>query len=396
MEPEQPSIKAVHFTVTDISSIFYDFDAFGHVLYPKQLIESVVKSNKMDREIPVGDMPQIAYFTGKRELIAIDTEIGRISVNHCPSYNVGGPNGAFIKNRMMITITPVTPVTFDDCIERTTTLTRFLTLLAGRKQGIKSVYLDIADESAEPSIPLQLNWSFAPRGYKKNKNFEPPHPRDIPLDAVRRPEEFAAVLEDWVVRDTTWRMARARYDMCLRKGNSYDTDRLIAAANMFDILPKTAIPLVPEMPTEVVAAQAQCREIFKNLRGIERDSVMMALGRMGEPFLTKKVLHRVNIVTRHLGHEFPELALAAKVAVQCRNYFVHGSSNVNYASIEPLMSFLTDALEFTFAASDLIEAGWNANSWSNGHYGGGHNFTRFRMAYNESLAALKAALGKDH
>lgn len=58
------------------------------------------------------------------------------------------------------------------------------------------------------------------------------------------------------------------------------------------------------------------------------------------------------------------------------------------------MSFLTDALEFIFAASDLIEAGWNANSWSSKHYGGGHNFTRFRMAYNENLAELKTALGE--
>lgn len=149
------------------------------------------------------------------------------------------------------------------------------------------------------------------------------------------------------------------------------------------------------MPAELVEAQTQCRAIFQNLCGIERDSVMMALGRMGEPSLPKKVLHRVNIVVRHLGHKFPELALVAKTAVKCRNYFVHGGSgDFNYVAIEPLMSFLTDALEFIFAASDLIEAGWDANSWSSKLQGGGHNFTRFRMGYNKNLAELKAALGK--
>lgn len=396
LQPEQPSIKAVHFTVGDLSSIFYDFDAFGHVIDSKPLIEAVVKSNNADRLIPVGDMPQIAYFTGKCEIIAVDTVIGRISVNHCPGYSMGSTNGVFIKNRMMVTVTPVTPVAFDDCIERTMTVVRFLTLLAGRKQGIKSVYLDIAAEPDQLHTPLHLSWSFAPQGYmKKDKAVEAPHPSDIPLDAVSRPEEFTTVLKDWVVRDSTWRIARARYNGCLRKGNSYDTDRLIAAANMFDLLPKDAAPIAPEMPAELVEAQTQCRAIFQNLCGIERDSVMMALGRMGEPSLPKKVLHRVNIVVRHLGHKFPELALVAKTAVKCRNYFVHGGSgDFNYVAIEPLMSFLTDALEFIFAASDLIEAGWDANSWSSKLQGGGHNFTRFRMGYNKNLAELKAALGK--
>ncbi|MDD4929683.1 MAG: hypothetical protein PHP85_10440 [Gallionella sp.] len=364
LQPDQPSIKAVHFTVTDISSIFYDFDAFGHVIDSKPLIENVVKSNNIDREIAVGGMPLITYFTGKREIISVDTVIGRISVNHCPSYNMGGPNGVFIKNKIMVTVTPVTPVAFDDCIELTMTVVRFLTLLAGRKQGVKSVCLDIADESVQPHAPLHLSWSFAPQGYKKNdKSVEVPHPGDIPLDAVHRPEEFATALKDWVVRDSTWRIARARYNECLRQGNSYDTNRLIAAANMFDLLPKEAVPIAPEMSTELVAAQTQCRTIFKSLRGIERDSIMNALGRMGKPSLTTKVLHRGDIVARHLGHKFPELTLVLKTSVKCRNYFVHGGSdNFNYAAIEPLMSFLTDALEFTFAASDLIEAGWDANS----------------------------------
>lgn len=397
LQPEQPSIKAVHFTVTDISSIFYDFDAFGHVVDSKPLIENVVKSNNIDREIAVGAMPLITYFTGKREIISVDTVIGRISVNHCPRYNMGGPNGVFIKNKIMVTVTPVTPVAFNDCIELTMTVVRFITLLAGRKQGVKSVCLDIADKSVQPHAPLHLSWSFAPQGYKKSDNsVEVPHLGDIPLDAVHRPEEFTTALKDWVVRDATWRIARARYNECLRKGNSYDTNRLIAAANMFDLLPKEAVPIASEMPAELVAAQTQCIDIFKNLSGIERDSVMMTLKRMGKPSLPKKVLHRVNIVARHLGHKFPELALVAKTAVQCRNFFVHGGSgDFNYAAIEPLMCFLTDALEFIFAASDLIDAGWDANSWSSKHYGGGHNFTRFRMAYNENLAELKKALGKE-
>ena len=397
LQPEQPSIKAVHFAVDDLTSIFYDFDAFGHVIDSTPLIEAVVRANKCDRPIPIGDMPRIAYFTGKHEIIAVETVIGRVSVNHCPSYSMGGPEGVFIKNRMMITIAPPTPIAFDECIERTMTIFRFLSLLAGRKQGIKSVFLDIATESDQLRAPLQLSWSFAPRGHKrKDDSNQKPHPGDVPLDAVRRPDEFTTVLKDWVARESAWRMARVRYHGCLRKGNSYDVDRLIAAANMFDILPKEAVPLASEMPAELAAAQIECLAMFKKQpRGIERDGIIRDLSRMAKPTLPKKVLHRVSIVERHLGHRFPELALVTRIAVKCRNFLVHGASDdFDYVAVEPLTSYFTDALEFIFAASDLIEAGWDARAWNSGGSVGGHSFSRFRDSYDMSLAELKKVLRK--
>lgn len=397
LQPDQSSIKAVHFSADDLATVFYDFDAFGHVIDSKPLIEAVVRANKLERAIPVGDLPLIAYFTGKREIISVDTDIGRISVNHRPSFSTGGPNGVFIKNRMMVTVDTPSPIPFGECISRTMTMVRFLSLLAGRKQGIKSVYLDLATEPDKPSEPLQLSWSFVPRGHKgKNDSSNKPHPGDVPLDAVHRPEEFTTVLRDWITRDSAWRAARVRYDGCLRKGNSYSVDRLIAAANMYDILPKEAVPCATEMSPELADAQAECLAIFrKQPYGSERDSVISALSRMARPSLPKKVSHRVSIVEGSLGHLFPDLTLVARTAIKCRNYFVHGGSDdFDFKAVDPLTSFLTDALEFIFAASDLIEAGWDARAWSNGGYGWGHSFTRFRSAYDMSLAELKSALGK--
>lgn len=394
LQPDQQTIKAIHFTVNDLSSIFNDIDAFGHVIDSKPHIETITKANNLGREIPIGDLPTIAYFTGKCEIISVDTEIGRLSVNHCPSYNSGGPNGIFIKNRMTITVTPTSPVTLDETVDRIMALTRFLSVIAGRKQGIKSIYLEIATNTDQPPTFLDLYWGYAPKGYKKNDSvIERPSPPDIPLDAIRRPEEFSAVLKDWIDRDSTWRIPRVRYTECLRKGNSYDPDRMIAAANMFDLLPKESISVPSGMSPELIEAQAQCRAIFKKLRGTERDSVMVALSKMGEPSLPKKVLHRVKIVEPALGHVFPKLDLVAKTAVMCRNYFVHGgTSDFNYSSIEPLMIFLTDTLEFVFAASDLIEAGWDASAWGQKRKGMGHSFARYRLNYDENLTRLLSAL----
>lgn len=106
----------------------------------------------------------------------------------------------------------------------------------------------------------------------------------MPLDPIGRQGEFSAVLKDWIARDPTWRQARGRWLTGLGKDNRYDVNRLIAAANMFDILPADAGP-PPETPSaEMLAAKEQCLALLKKLKASpDRDSVIGALGRIGKP-----------------------------------------------------------------------------------------------------------------
>ena len=79
--------------------------------------------------------------------------------------------------------------------------------------------------------------------------------------------------------------------------------------------------------------------------------------------------------------------------MKCRNFLVHGSSgDIDYAKVERMVPFLTDALEFIFAASDFIEAGWDAERWVSKSGGWGHNFARFRSEYDQALTLLRNAL----
>lgn len=243
--------------------------------------------------------------------------------------------------------------------------------------------------------PLRLHWSYRPQGSKgkcRNSN-DNTHPADIPLDAIQRPAEFTAVLQHWVNRDTSWHSARVRYDGCMRKTNSYDVDRLVAAANMFDLLPEDAVPLLSTLPDELEKARKSCLTTFKNLApSIERDSVISALKRMNKPSLPKKVQSRVLIVNNKMKHKLPELELVAKTAIKVRNHFVHGESNsFNFDAVEHLMPFFTDALEFIFYASDLIEAGWDANAWNQEAHSWGHSFARFRCNYQQCMEDFKRA-----
>jgi hypothetical protein len=57
-----------------------------------------------------------------------------------------------------------------------------------------------------------------------------------------------------------------------------------------------------------------------------------------------------------------------------------------------MLPFFVDALEFVFAASDLIEAGWDANAWSIVPTTMTHPFSRFRVGYIARLQQLKNLL----
>lgn len=394
LDPDAAVIKSVHFTVGDIAAIFYDFDAFGHLTDAGPLIESALSAKK-ERPVDIGDRPRVAYFTGKEEVIAVETTIGRFSVRHWISYGRHGQPGIELKSQMMVSIEPKSPVCFDDCITMTTSALRFLSLLAGRKQGVESMSLAINTGSDESDTSLSVRWSYAPRGHKqKEANPRAPHPIDIPLDAIGRPEEFSRTFANWLSRDATWRLARSRFDDCLRKGNLYDVDRLVSAANMFDLIPQEDVSTAEHLPEELAAAKTSCTTIFKALPiSLGRDSVLGALSRIGKPSLSKKILHRVAIVNRELSHKFPELELVVKAAVRCRNYFVHGGTdNFDYLKLQKFVPFFTSVLEFVFVASDLIEAGWDARAWSARSYTGSHSFTGFRHQYGLSLRDLKEAM----
>lgn len=392
LDPEASCIKAIHFTATDLQDLFYDFDAFSQVIDARPIIDSVLAERRKMRPVEAGEHPKVFYYTGKGCVIEAPSSIGKISVHHRPSYSLGGPAGVYIKNRMVVSIEPCEPATFSETLQGMYDIGCFLSVAAGRAQGIKHIQLETSQSIDGIPQMLSVFPSFPWKTGGKGKYYKP-HPGDVPLDPIRAPEEFRAVLTHWVERHASWHTARTRYLGCLRKGNDYDFDRLVAAANMFDILPADAVPAKNQLSPELAEAKRACRSILKELpQGVDRDSVLGAFGRMGQPSLPKKVVHRATIVESQLGTKFPDLAFAAGIAVKLRNYFVHGSlDGLEYEKIESFLPFLTDTLEFVFAASDLIDAGWNAQHWSTKSLGSGHSFSRFLAGYDYLIGELRIA-----
>jgi hypothetical protein len=392
VEPERTSIKAIEFTTSDLARIFYDFDAFSGVIDAKPIIDIVLQERRKTRAVEAGGWPLVQYFTGRDCVVRVPTAIGATSVHHRPRHNMGGPTGVFIKNRIIVRIEPERPVTFMDAVERMYAVASFLSMAAGRRQGISNIRMATTEMVGDCQRPLTIRSSLGWRAPATNARHQP-HPGDVPLDPIHRRAEFEAVLTNWMARHHSWRLARGRYLECMSRGNEYGPDRLVAAANLFDLLPADAVPRPASLPDDLAATREECARLFReHPRSIERDSVLGALGRLGQPSLPRKVAHRASIVESELGARSSGLQFAAKVAVKVRNLFVHGSAGeVDFSKVEDLVPFLTDTLEFIFAASDFIEAGWDARRWNSEAHGWGHNFSRYLGGFDIAAAKLVQA-----
>ena len=79
--------------------------------------------------------------------------------------------------------------------------------------------------------------------------------------------------------------------------------------------------------------------------------------------------------------------------VNCRNYYIHGGEpRFDYSANFDAVAFFIDTLEFVFATSDLIEAGWDVMAWSGIATTMSHPFARCRVNYAANLYKLRSFL----
>lgn len=386
-------IANVSFHVDDAATLFYDFDAFGKVIDAGPHMAQVVEAMRgYDRDIVVGDHPMLFYFTGKYEIFKAETVIGTVTAEHRPSFAMPGPQGIKLDNKIHVNLAFKDGATVKEAITAVHTLLHFLEIIAGRPQTVLRLVFVIQGTEDDPNI-LDVYWSMSPlrdSGDTERK----PQPADLPIQAARTPEYFASVLTSWLARNYEWQSARSRFSTAFSLQHSFSIDRLVGAANMFDILPDSAVPADVMLTQELEEAKTKSRLLFKALPpSPERNSVLNALGRLGKASLKRKVRARAKLILDHIPAHFPELELVIDEAVDCRNYFVHGSkAKMDYIDEFDQVSFFTEALEFIFAASDLVECGWKIEEWSKQGSTLSHPFDRLRFNYELRLKELKRAL----
>ena len=64
----------------------------------------------------------------------------------------------------------------------------------------------------------------------------------------------------------------------------------------------------------------------------------------------------------------------------------------DYLNNYPAVWFFVDTLQFVFGASDLIEAGWDINSWLTKGTRMAHPFGEYKIEYSAKLKQLKSSM----
>ena len=399
------TIKKISFLVDDASALFYDSEAFfaagsfssvsGKAISdkktfsfdPRPLVEQMTEN---DENLKFGDYPAVLCYKGKREIFEAETALGTISARRSVPARLSHEGGK-MENKAYVDLRFSAPVNFRDAYGNAMRVLRFLELLAGRSQNLVDFLLFEPENARGFSRKFKMydNW-FPKRERLKNERVP-----KILIETVEDTESFSRILANWLERDETRGAARDTFFSCFAK-DIYDRDHLVGVASAFDLLPEDAVRDAGELSEELKSARDKCVEIFCELEeSSAKNSFLRALERTGKgnqkgkSGLGEKIDFRARYITDKIGDKLPEFWKVTREAVDCRNYCVHGGPPDLYYQEPGVIRFFAKTLEFIFAGSDLIEAGWNIRAWYEEDDLWSHPFGVYLNNYEDNLRGLE-------
>ena len=391
---DEKKITGVSFIIDDADILFYDPNLFGAITSSdkatmlRPLIEKITQYNDFGPKIEIAKYPQVFYYSGKIKIFEAKPKLATISASHGIKKTFGGSKGFKIEDIISVNLEFAGAVTFKDAVDKAFRVLNFLELLADRPQNLQEFLIRKETDQTEPE-ELEVHGSFFPR-------YERPENKLLSfktlINAVQSPEEFSRVLTNWLERDESRLYARNKFFYSFGK-RIYDVDRLISAADMFDVLPREDFPYKPELDEEIKTAVEKSKTIWKDaLKHTKKnkeskkhcDSILSALSHLEKRLtLKEKICHRAENIIEKMQDKLPELTWVLGKAVLCRNHYTHRDQLETIENCDKVKNFLTDTLEFVFAASELIEAGWNIENWD--YNKSSHRFSHYLRSYENDL-----------
>ena len=384
--PTEKTIKKISFEINDAMALFYDHCAFGMTMISPDDIADI-KSIKPFEKVQFEDnYPFLVYWTGKEHIFTADMPIGKVSVRHQPSCTSSSTHIPHISNRIAIFVEFPVAVNVEEADMEIRKALRFFHIILGRPQNLVELQIIESGTSHPGSSDLYLNM------YPKHSSIRELDFRDALVNGASDQENFSQLMCAWLQKEETWGHARSRFAAGWSNAGNYDPDRLVGAANMFDLLPHDAVPPDTKLEKYLEIAVKCSRKVFERLPPSgKRNSVLGCLGRLRSPSLKEKIRHRSKLITSRIGDSIPGIDSVTDAAVDLRNMCVHGGkpSGTGRKRLQgPAIVFLTNTLEFVFCTSDLVESGWDIGAWYREQQGGtgSHPFATYLRSYSEELA----------
>lgn len=371
---EEECIRGIQFTLegTDTNVFMHDqLDKFGHLHNPDETILDAIERTRPNylRGEFVKGRAIVSYFTGHWNFLPrFETVLGTVHVGRLMQI---GSFGRTVENIPRITIEfDQHPTTLERAWEKMRQIRQFFTWMMGYAPRWKDVLLftsGVNEDGSRRDTDGDLE-VFAP-----NEGEEVPEGRreyGTLIDASRHPDHFMEVMQNWLKRNSNAKRksANARFSSCFPgTARRVIEDGIVSAANTFDLLPDEDKPDAEPLPDSVLDILADTRRKAKSCMppGAQRDDVLSALGRIGRNRRLRDIVeHRADIVLDHFGNDrLKQLNHVIRLAVKCRNYYTHGSSDeepgdVDCADFE-VVFFLTATLEFIYGTSELLLCEWN-------------------------------------
>lgn len=395
LDADKEEINALSFGLSSANQIFYDTGTFGSLhkqkalplSFKREILKRVKRAPKHRRRTGSIDF---YYHWDRGPIIKVACGAYTVSAVNSVSGVFPSPSGIRLDNKVRIHAEFADAVNFQSALNSLYELKSFFELIAESRQNIEDIWL--VHKEADREFPLSLYLSNEPTETIKN-----PHPADVLIPGGSHPVELEAVLREWLKSHGAYRNARRRFLEGFRQGREYETDRLVGAANAFDLLPDSCFKNVTELSPaaalfiEDLKKQIKQKSQVDSSVGAIKERLLDFLGRTSGKNLRAKILSRYANLPQSLQKRLPGMEEVIGHCVQARNYFVHGTPpKLSTENIYEFAPFLTDTLEFIFAVSDLQSCGWNIGRWEKEAFTHGR-LKSYLHGYSHYVKELKSA-----
>lgn len=378
---DQSCIRGVQFNLKELeNSVFMQnqSEEFGLFLDPADEIIEAISQKRPDyqnRELIKGQA-MVSYFTGNTELLSqTDTALGTVSVVRSVDFNLY----EITNTSTFVTIDfDDSPATIDEAWDKIREVRQFFGWIMGFAPSWKDVRLFTSrlgkkgyhiTEDGRPDVGIL---AFGPNEWVEQSGRN--HDFATLIDATKHQEHFRKIMRIWFDRNQNVerRNANIRYFGTLRGmiGQGTVEDRVVSAANTFDLLPTCDKPKRYSMSKTLSEILHDTRNRIRSecTHSYERDEVLNSLGRIETGATLRNVVeHRAKVIEAKFNiKKLVDLKQLIRQAVYCRNYYTHGSSGKTQGTLDfsdpRVVLFLTRTLEFIYATSELVLCEWNANT----------------------------------
>lgn len=361
VDPDNDKFCSISLVVGNSHALLRWFTSFGYINFLDDGLVSQLNAQEHAPSFSSEHNPILAYFNGNFDIFSQDTELGVIAASNYVSTGGGfNSDGVSIRNKVVLKVKFHTSKTLSEALNIAHRVSLLLRFIAGENVFFKDI--SVSDESDNNFQVLYNTYSWGEiLDSTKSGN---------PLIDISS-EDFPQFLDSWFSHVDRDIVRYSFYDSFL-KGRSYSSDRLINAANMFDIFPSSkenSKKVLKQEETEKLKKLKQhIKEEFSELDDI-KNSLLMSIGFLTRKSLKDRVNERITVIESYLvsrGFNLEDIDFVLGLAIKARNYHVHGTEfkQLTLHQMHQFQILFTCFFELIYALSELIECGWGKENIS--------------------------------